>query len=364
MTLTGRIITLFICAGGFLLVLLNVAFSYAFHTEDLSTYRFVENLIYMDIVAFLIISIVSVIVVRKTLKPVRQLIDGIRSVEWSQLKRLQMVYQPREIQSLADSVNQLLERAEKGVRDQSRFIADASHELRTPLAIIAGHANLLRRWGNTNEEVWEPAVRHIVSEVDRLQSMVDHLLLLSRLESGFLVSADPLSAEQIRTTMAQLREDGMVLRPDLDWRCAVHITSRVEAHIARDDLRQVLVTIIDNAMRHTSKGGIDLMVNLDESWIRFTIRDTGEGIPEGALHRVFDRFYRVEESRSRKLGGSGLGLSICREIVEAYGGKIVLHSTVGRGTTVTILLPQYADTDAIEGDVTPLKEMSEIATQK
>lgn len=343
MTMTARLITLCITTCGVVLVLLNVLFSYGFRNDDLPAYRFIENLIYADLISFVLISVFIVWFVRRTMRPVRQLIDGIRSVEWSQLPRLSMENQPREVQSLADSVNKLLEQAEKGVRDQSRFIADASHELRTPLAIIAGHANLLRRWGNTAEQVWEPAVRHIVSEVDRLQSMVDHLLLLSRLESGFLVTPEPLSSEQIRNTMVQLREDGLVLRPDLDWRLATHIPARVEAHIARDDLRQVLVTIIDNAMRHTSTGSIELMVNVDEPWIRFTIRDTGEGIPEDALHRVFDRFYRVEESRSRKLGGSGLGLSICREIVEAYGGRIILHSTLMRGTTVTILLPQYAD---------------------
>ncbi len=319
--------------------------------------RTINVLIMVDICTLVLLMIGTHILMDHGLKPLKSLIDGIRSVEWAQSKRLTIANAPREIMSVVNSVNQFLKQVDKGVKDQTRFIADASHELRTPLAIIAGHANILRRWGKTNPEVWEPAVHHIVSEVLRLQSLVDKLLTLSRIESGYQPTPDYLTAAQLRDLLLQLRDDARVLRPDLSIKALIHLGSHIEACISADDLRQILVILVDNAMKHTPVSGhVDITANWDDNNVRFSVVDTGEGIPEEVLPHVFDRFYRTEESRAKASGGSGLGLSICKELASAYGGKVIIRSKVWSGTTVSVILPRNSNDTHLQDALEQVKE--------
>lgn len=306
-------------------------------SETTATLRF---LLWTDIVTFIFLATGAHWLVNRGIRPLRQLIDGIRSVEWYQAKRLELGNVPIEIQSVANSVNQLLDKVEHGIHDQRQFITDASHELRTPLAIIAGHANLLRRWGKMSEKVWEPAVHHIVSEVDRLQKLVDNLLTLSRFEAGASPEYEELSDVDIRKILEHLRDDARILRSDLQVFSHIHLQQDGVLMMVKDDLRQIFVILLDNAMRHTFAGGtVQLLANSDENTVRLTVTDTGEGIPDHALPNIFHRFYRAEGTRAADSSGSGLGLSICRGIVEFYHGRISVSSTVGKGTTVTMSFP-------------------------
>ncbi|MFD1674220.1 sensor histidine kinase [Alicyclobacillus fodiniaquatilis] len=273
------------------------------------------------------------------LRPLGKLMEGIQAVEWKQSERLTLNRLPAELASLQQSINHLLAKIDTGVQEQNRFIADASHELRTPLAIINGHANLLRRWGNKNERVWEPAVRNIVSEVERLQRLVDHLLWMARTEDASAPSVPGMTSTELEMLFNQIRDDVVILRPMLQLDYMVHLTKDTRAYIDKDDLHQILLILIDNAQRHTPDGGrIELMATGDEMAVRFTVSDNGEGIPQDVLPHVFDRFYRADDGRGRGKG-SGLGLSISKKIVEIYEGKIYVHSRVNKGTTVVILIP-------------------------
>lgn len=303
------------------------------------TWRTFEILLVIDVLILILFGFGMHWLIRRGLRPLRKLIQGIQAVEWNQSERLSLTALPDEVASLQQSVNQLLDHIDEGVHEQNRFIADASHELRTPLAIIAGHANLLRRWGNKNSRVWEPAVRNIVSEVERLQKLVNQLLALAKLEEVPSFSFKGLTSVDIQELFYQLRQDAIVLRPDMHIELRVHLTSKSRAYMDHDDLRQVLVGLLDNAMRHTPEGGrIELMAHGDEGMVRFLVVDNGEGIPGNVLPHVFDRFYRAEAARGRGKG-SGLGLSICKQIIESYHGKIYIRSKVGHGTTVVILIP-------------------------
>ncbi|GMA65261.1 HAMP domain-containing histidine kinase [Alicyclobacillus fastidiosus] len=275
---------------------------------------------------------------QRGLRPLNLLMEGIQEVEWNQSPRLNLHRVPGEVESLQQSINQLLDRIDQGVQEQNRFIADASHELRTPLAIIAGHANLLRRWGRENVRVWEPAVRNINSEVARLQKLVNQLLLLAKLEEAPQRRVEGLTSADIQALFAQLRQDAAVLRPDLDIVVRVHMTSQARAFMDEDDLHQVLVVLIDNALRHTQEGRVELAAHGDEGMVRFTVSDTGEGMHPDVVPHVFDRFYRADAARASSRG-SGLGLAICKQIVESYQGKIYLRSKPGRGTTVIVRMP-------------------------
>lgn len=310
--------------------------------------RILTLLIAIDILVIVLFAVGMRQLLWRGFRPLSKLMEGIRAVEWNHSAKLQLSNLPPELGSLQQSVNQLLERIDEGVQEQSRFIADASHELRTPLAIIAGHANLLRRWGNKNERVWEPAVRNIVSEVERLQKLVNQLLSMARMDA-YVQSSQVvgLTSPEILALFQQLHEDTEVLRPDIQMRVKVHLTSGSKVFIHADHLRQILVALLDNAMRYTPEGGrIHLSANGDEGMVRFSVADSGEGITPVELESVFDRFYRADSSRGAGKG-SGLGLSICKQIVESYEGKIYARSRSGQGTTIIFNIPTQAQSTAI-----------------
>ncbi|SHK86751.1 sensor histidine kinase [Alicyclobacillus tolerans] len=299
-----------------------------------------HTLFWIDAVSLLIFAAGLYALLQRGLRSLVQLIDGIRTVEWLRSNRVPVPEGPQEIVSVATSINHLLDKVERGVEEQRRFIADASHELRTPLAIVAGHANILRRWGHTNESVWEPAVHHIVTEVDRLQNLVDRLLLLSRLENHQEPVESMMNTEDITSLLQQMADDARLLRPDLRVFEQIHLQAGLAIRMDRNDLRQILVILVDNAMRHTKSGGqIVLAANREASRLRVSVQDSGEGIPADDLPHVFERFYRAKEGRDRNSGGAGLGLSIARQLVELYQGQIYINSRLGEGTTVHLLFP-------------------------
>ena len=254
-----------------------------------------------------------------------------------------------EVQALAQSLNAMLARLEASFEAQRRFTSDASHELRTPVTAISGHASYLLR--RTTPGAQERESLHIIrSESERLTNLIASLLELARSDSGALtlrrgpvfsrLLLEELSRELEPLASAQhtaLRVGG----PDLPF----------EADL--DRLKQVLINLIGNALKAGAK-----TVCLESSSqqggreVRLTVRDDGPGIPRSELERLFGRFYRLEDSRSRDQGGAGLGLSIAKSIVEAHGGRIWLESTLGEGTAAQVQLP-VGDLPELEDDDVP-----------
>jgi signal transduction histidine kinase len=218
---------------------------------------------------------------------------------------------------------------------QHAFVSDASHELRTPLAVIRANAEFLQQEQPENVEV-----RDIVGETDRLSVLVDTLLAVARDDEGARASYTPVDlTDVVETAVASFQplagEQGLELTyatPD-----QLMVTGD------RDQLRQVLVILLDNAVRYTPAGGrIHVQARPDGKDAVLTVHDTGIGIPEQALERVFERFYRGDEARNRQSGGAGLGLAIARDLVTRHAGRISVTSTEGAGTTFTIQLPREA----------------------
>jgi two-component system, OmpR family, sensor kinase len=245
-----------------------------------------------------------------------------------------------EVESLATALNAMLGRLEDSFDAQRRFTSDASHELRTPVTAISGHAGYLLRRTNPNEQQRE-SLRIIQSESERLTNLIASLLQLARSDSGALVLTRepifaPLFLTEITRELAPLAQ-------------AQHTTLSTTGQDVTfegdpDRLKQVIINLVSNAL----KAGAQIVM-LDSRavdrpatgvpTVRLSVQDDGPGIPQGQLERLFDRFYRLEDSRSRDQGGAGLGLSIARGIVEAHGGRIWLESEVGRGTTAFVDLP-------------------------
>jgi len=214
---------------------------------------------------------------------------------------------------------------------QHAFVSDASHELRTPLAVIRANAEFIQQEQPDNSEA-----RDIVGETDRLSALVDALLAVARGQkhaNGSMVDID--LGELIEKTTASFEplaaEHGLELSATAE---------NVAVRGDREQLQQVIVILLDNAVRYTSDGGrIHVQARRDGSNAIVTVHDTGIGIGEQELERVFERFYRADEARNRQAGGVGLGLAIARELVMRHGGRISVESTEGAGSTFTIQLP-------------------------
>ncbi|UOF91079.1 sensor histidine kinase [Fodinisporobacter ferrooxydans] len=297
---------------------------------------------------------------RTALRPVRDIIDTVKQINIKHLdQRVPVMKTNDEIALLASTCNDMLERMERSVIQQNQFVADASHELRTPLAMIAGYASLLDRWGKNDEAVRDMAIRVLVKESNRLRNLANDLLQLADMDGKELALDTPTDINMVVSeTVHQftaLQDAESQAGPTL----LTNISNQnIMASIREDHLKQVLIILLDNAIKHTSSTGtVEILVeqNFAErnsrkqmqqgcKMLQITVRDNGEGIPQEDLPRIFDRFYRADKARTRERGGSGLGLSIAKAIVESYGGQIFLNSTLGAGTSVQFTIPEAIET--------------------
>lgn len=224
--------------------------------------------------------------------------------------------------------------AERAWANQQTFVANAGHELRTPLTFIRATAEVAKR--GSDDADTRALLDDVLAECDYMSRLTGDLLLLSRIDAGKLelnlgpVSLAGLLADVQRGSDRIAADRGITLAFDPTPLTAIGDATRV---------RQVLLILLDNAFRHTPAGGsIQIAASQREGRIVISVQDSGEGIPAEFQGRVFDRFFRVDSARGAG-GGTGLGLSVARSLVEAQGGSIMLESAQGRGTTVSFSLP-------------------------
>jgi len=225
------------------------------------------------------------------------------------------------------------------------FIANASHELRTPLTAIQGFADTLASATELAQDKKQDYLDVIARNAQRMSNLIDDLMTLSRIESG-REHFSPISLD-VGRLIAMLMDDFQPQFARAEIEARFHNTA--QASLVRADpsaVEQILTNLLTNATRYTDPGGtVDVRVKTTSGKVLISVEDTGIGIPDADLERVFERFYRVDKARSRALGSTGLGLAIVRHLVSAMEGEITLHSEVGRGTQVTITLP-VAGTEA------------------
>jgi two-component system phosphate regulon sensor histidine kinase PhoR len=233
-----------------------------------------------------------------------------------------------------------LKRVERIRRD---FVANVSHELRTPVTVIKGYAETLLSGALSDDpQRAERFLGIIQNHADRLSSLVRDLLTLSELESGE-VSMHPLSVQvedAVRHALLLVGQRGEEKGVNLEYMGA---TGAACVKADRSRLDQVLINLLDNAIKYSGQGGTVTVRAVEEGdMVRISVRDSGIGIPDKDLPRLFERFYRVDEARSRDRGGTGLGLSIVKHIVQAHGGSVSVESTQGVGSVFSFTLPKAA----------------------
>jgi two-component system OmpR family sensor kinase len=239
------------------------------------------------------------------------------------------------LNEMLDHVHSALNARHESEMRVRQFVADASHELRTPLASIRGYAELSRR----EREPVPPAVTHalgrVESEAVRMTGLVEDMLLLARLDAGRPLDRAPVDLTHLAVDAVG---DAHAASPDHVW--ALELPDEpVEVPGDRARLHQVVANLLANARTHTPAGTkVVTAITHDGSWVKVSVNDNGPGIPESLQAKVFQRFTRGDDSRSRVAGSTGLGLSIVAAVAEAHGGKVQLDSTPG-DTTFSVLLP-------------------------
>lgn len=271
------------------------------------------------------------------LKPINRIIGTMEEIESSfQFARIPLPSGDAkdEPYKMAATFNRMMDRIENGFHQQQQFVSDASHELKTTLTIIEGYAGMLRRWGFRNEQVAREAIDSIFEEAQRMKTMTQQLLDLAAAEKK---EHPPFE----RTDLAALGAQTAKVVERLVKRTIRVNAEDGPAYVTADPLKlkQVLHILLDNALKYSTEG-IEMDIAKEGEWGVIRVRDSGIGIPKEQLPRVFERFYRVDPSRQRKTGGTGLGLSIARSIVLQHGGSIDIASEEGRGTEVTVRLPE------------------------
>lgn len=262
-------------------------------------------------------------------------------------KRIMVTSPNTEVGHLGESLNVMLDRLDGSLEDRERtienmrrFIGDASHELRTPLVSVRGYAELYRMGALQDDEQMAQAMSRIEKESIRMTSLVEDLLALARLDEGrelklAELDLNVLAGDAALDASAQAPERTVTAIPD---------PAAPKALGDENKVRQIMTNLIGNAMRHTEPGSpIEIVVSTPEPGIsRFEIVDHGEGVPEQIREKIFDRFWRADNSRNRETGGSGLGLAIVKSIVDAHRGSVCAIETPGGGATFRVDLPAVA----------------------
>ena len=274
---------------------------------------------------------------RKSLLPIGYIVSKTQSITSHNLNaRLNPRGTDDEMDSLILTINEMIARLQSSFKRMAEFTADASHELKTPLCAMRGEAEVLLSKARTIEE-YQEGFAHFIEQFDHLNQMINDLILLSKFDGA-----------QVELKMAPLRLD--LLIRDLcnlfqvlaGQKKIVFETETIEKVTVIGDkgrLQQLFTNLIDNAIKYTPEGSIQVTVGKNQAFARVKISDTGIGIPKEEQERIFKRFYRVDKSRSRETGGVGLGLSIADWIASAHHGKIEVESELDKGSTFTVYLP-------------------------
>ena len=299
-----------------------------------------ENLKIVLLVAFPLVLVflfsISRYIAGKSIRPINQVINTAEIITRENLeKRIDLPQHKDEIYTLTSTINELLNRLQDAVLREKQFTADASHELRTPLSVIKGTLEVLIRKPREQEE-YVSKIRYCINEVDRISNLVDQLLILARYESG---KALPIFTKVNLTKSIEtvlLRLQGAIQQNQME----INFDSGKLSYVTADEsmLEIILENIISNSIKYSGNSkNIDIsIVELDNS-VSCNIKDYGIGLTEEQISRIFDRFYRADESRTSRIIGNGLGLAIVKRLTDLQNLKIKISGNTESGTNFSLI---------------------------
>lgn len=299
-------------------------------TENMN--RLLIILMLMTLVALIPIYLASQLFVRLIVKPVQHLTTTMeKNIQQSSYEQIPVRKQSNdEIAQMATTYNHLMAQLEDAHDKQQQFVGNASHELKTPLTVIESYTNLLKRRGTQDEEITEEALDAILKETTNMKAMIEQMLALAKTNE-----------------MTKINITTFALQPFIDQivqsiKTAYHreiLVNIPEVEITTDEakLKQLLFIFIDNARKY-SDDVIKIHATVKND-LHISIQDFGVGIPKEDLPNLFHRFYRVDKDRNRKTGGTGIGLSIAKELADRLNAEVSIDSELGKGTTILLIVP-------------------------
>ena len=331
---------------------------YAQNGEELGAYRWVTSMSRANslmgyVTAIVILICVTILVVtgvtglffvKSIVNPIRDVSNIARTIAMGNFDSRIEIKKDDEIGELCDAINYMASELSNSENIKNDFISSVSHELRTPLTAIRGWGETAKMSLGTDEELVQRGLDVVLSEADRLSSLVEELLDFSRMQTGRL------------SLVSQPMDVSLILRESVDMYVELAKKQNIELVFAIPDdiitvmgdknrLKQVFINVIDNAVKYTEAGG-QVLVNLDieEACVRITVKDTGVGIPAEDIDRVKEKFYKANKT----VRGSGIGLAVADEIIKQHDGLLFIESTENVGTMVTVVLPIYEEPVAEE----------------
>lgn len=285
-----------------------------------------------------VISIIALPIIHRLAKrwtrPLTSLDNEIDAItpQSDRLQTLAVPQQPLEVRKVAQSFNQLLERQYRIMQREKEFIANASHELKTPLAGILGHVNLIRRHGDKHPELIGKSLKYIDQEAQRMSQLINELLILEGHQTKKLteINLSKIIFAEVESLQGTYQQKFITdLNPNISYR------------ITKGDFQSLVHNLLENAAKYSpTDSTIDVQLTTDDRHIILRVADQGQGIAKENRQKVFERFYREDESHSNKVTGSGIGLSIVKMIIEKYHGKITIRDNEPVGTIFTVYLPK------------------------
>lgn len=269
------------------------------------------------------------------INPVRKITQRVREISDENISaRLDPVDSQDELMELTEQINAMLDSLQQAFERQENFVSDASHELKTPLSVIAGYANLLRRWGKDDPKILDEAVEAISRESVNMKRIVEQLLWLAKLGNFALNNTTFNLYETVSDIVDGYKTAG--IKHEITLNGDPSVTLETDKNLMTEAVR----TLVDNAIKYTppATGVIDINIQSFNDRVELSIADNGVGIAENDLDHIFERFFRCDKARGRESGSSGLGLTICKSIVDMMGGTISVRSSIGKGSTFKITL--------------------------
>lgn len=314
-----------------------------FYYDMTKEYKKMLHLVWNMIFVYLVLILFIVLEGRrdsiKMLVPIQEMSETVNRLTMNNLhsERLNVEGTKNELRDLAVVFNNMLDRMETSYESQKQFVSDASHELRTPIAVIKGYVNMLNRWGAKDPEVLQESIEALKNESNMMQDLVEKLLFLSRHDKKTLKLEKKLF-DMGSVVEEMIKETKMVAKNRKVESLAVE---KVRVYGDKQSLKQAIRVFIDNAIKYTRDGDTITIScrNVNGNCV-ICVADTGIGMTRKDLDHIFNRFYRSDDVRNRKIEGHGLGLSIAKLIIMAHTGRIKIRTQYTKGTSFTVTLPK------------------------
>ncbi|KHF40196.1 sensor histidine kinase [Halalkalibacter okhensis] len=309
------------------------------YTERMDTFESTLTILRIVLIVASLLVIIPAFLAGRSLsrvlvRPIQSLINTMEGIQKSgTFQRIDVSEKSKdELDQMGRTFNRMIELLESNYEKQQKFVSDASHELKTPLTVIESYARLLKRWGMSDPDRLKEAVEAIYDESQRMKSLTKQMLSLATGEPDKTVELEKVDLTKATTETARKLAQA--------YEREILVDAQASYTVLADDTRmkQLLFILLENGLKYSSDS-LKIVLSHIPSYVKLEVSDKGIGIPEESLPHVFERFFRVDQARSRQTGGTGLGLAIAKSIVEAHGGEISVMSKENVGSTFVVLLP-------------------------